>query len=130
MTTSCQPRPQPHSSGMAASSASSGTATNTPTRTRWKVELGSSSMSGLAGRIWVLVAPPPAGEVGATAGSVALAASGGGKVVASATLTVSGDVVIVLLVGTEWWTGTLVRLRNRSLRDRRLGKAWPVNFCS
>src|SRR5579862_5563238 len=71
MITSCQPRPQPHNSGMAASSASSGMATNAPTSTRWKVEVGSSSKSGRA----------------AVRGLAA----------ASAGLTVSGEVVIVLL---------------------------------
>jgi hypothetical protein len=49
-------------------------------------------------------------------------------VAASTALTVSGDVVIVLL----WYrrrAGAFVRLRNRSLLYRRLGKAWQVNFC-
>jgi hypothetical protein len=49
-----------------------------------------------------------------------------GIVVASAALTVSGDVVIVLL-WISWIsakrTGTFVRLRNRSLRYRKLGRA-------
>src|SRR5580700_5183376 len=74
MITSCQPRPQPHNSGMAASRATSGMATNTPTSTRWKVEVASSSKSGRTAR-GRAVAP----------------------VVAPVLLTVSGEVVIVLL---------------------------------
>jgi hypothetical protein len=46
-----------------------------------------------------------------------------GIVVASAALTVSGDVVIVLLWISEKRAGAFVRLRNRSLRYRKLGRA-------
>ena len=98
MTTSCQPSPQPHSSGMAAISAMNGTATKTPTSTRLNVEVGSSSKSG---RGWVLVAlptgPPVAGAVGDGAWIVVVTVGRAGEVVTSAALTVSGDVVIVLL---------------------------------
>ena len=86
---------------MAATSATSGMATNTPTRKRWNVEVGSSSKSGLVGRSPVLVVlpmgPADAGVVGDVAGSAVVAASRAGAMVASAALTVSGDVVIVLL---------------------------------
>src|SRR5580693_5328189 len=101
MITSCQPRPQPHSSGMAATSAASGMATNRPTRKRWNAEFGSSAKSDLAGRGSVLVVPPTgpagAGAVGAVAGSAVVAVGRDGARAASAALTVSGDVVIVLL---------------------------------
>src|SRR5580704_2864129 len=101
MTTSCQPRPQPHSSGMAATSATRGMATKTPTRTRWNVGVDSSSKSGRDGRIRVLVVPPmgpaDAGAAGDVAGPAVVAADRVGAMVASAALTVSGDVVIVLL---------------------------------
>src|SRR5580704_2744518 len=101
MITSCQPRPQPHSSGMAATSAASGMATNSPTRKRWSGEFGSSSRSGLtlwAGRGWglvVAVTVPPVVPADAGVAWFALVASA--VVVASAALTVSGEVVIVLL---------------------------------
>jgi hypothetical protein len=86
---------------MAATRAASGTATKTPTRTRWSVELGSSSRSGLtlwAGRGWglaVAVTVPPV--VPADAGVAWFALVAPAVVVASAALTVSGKVVIVLL---------------------------------
>src|SRR5208282_4681212 len=92
MTTSCQFRPQPHSSGTAAISATSGTATKTPTRKRWNVGVVSSSRSGRAGRGWVLVVLPTGPADAGMVGDVARPA-----VVASTALTVSGDVVIVLL---------------------------------
>jgi hypothetical protein len=86
---------------MAATSATNGTATKTPTRTRWNVAFGLSTRSGLVGRAWVLVArpmdPPVAGTVGDVAWSAMVAASRAGEVVASAALSVSGDVVIVIL---------------------------------
>src|SRR5579859_7871481 len=86
---------------MAAASARSGMATKTPTRKRWSAELGSSSRSGRVGRSMVLEAPPigpaDAGIVGEVALSAVAAASRAGAMVASAALTVSGDVVIVLL---------------------------------
>src|SRR6516225_8248057 len=121
MTTSCQPRPQPHSSGIAAIRATSGTATNTPTRKRWADEVGSSSMSGLGVRDRVLAVPPlaPSSEAGAAARSVV--AGGRAVAVASATLTMSGEVVIVLLLVRTVGAGAPIRLRNRSLRNRRLG---------
>src|SRR5262245_21248779 len=109
---------------MAASSAASGMATNTPTRKRWAREFGSSAPSGRGGRTRVLavvltVPPMVPADVGVTW-------SAG---VASAAWTVSGEVVIVLLWNSAKRTGAFVRLRNRSLRNRRLGKAWRVNSC-
>src|SRR5271154_6708987 len=102
MTTSCQPsRPQPHASGIAATSATSGMATKTPTRTRWKVEDGSSSNSDLAERNLVLLAPSTGLPAPVAVGDEAWTAVGtggcAGEIVTSAALTVSGDVVIVLL---------------------------------
>src|SRR5580704_8451270 len=118
---------------MAATSATSGMATKTPTKTRWNVEVGSSSRSGRVGRIRVLVVPPmgpaDAGVVGDETRSAVVAASRALATVASAALTVSGDVVIVLLWISENRAGAFVRLRNRSLRNRKLGKAWQMNFC-
>ena len=86
---------------MAATSATSGTATNRPTRKRWADETGSSSRSGRAlwaGRGWVLavaVTDPPV--VPADTGMAWFALVASAVVVASAALTVSGEVVIVLL---------------------------------
>jgi len=78
----------------------SGMATKTPTRTRWNVEDGSSSNSDLG---WTLVAlpidPPAVGAVAGEAWAAVLAAGRAGEVVTSVSLTVSGDVVIVLLAG-------------------------------
>src|ERR1700683_4111070 len=101
MTTACQSRPQPHISGIAAIKATSGTATNSPTRKRWNVEVGSSAKSGRGVRDWVLVASPsvaPGAGVWSVsaAGCAAEAASAWWTV--SAGRTVSGEVVIVLLV--------------------------------
>src|SRR5579871_4197988 len=117
MTTSCQPRPQPHSSGIAATRAASGTATNSPTRNRWNVEFGSSSRSGRGVRAWVLVAPP---SVPPGAGARFVRVADCAAEAAPVTRTVSGEVVIVLLLVKAERAGALVRLRNRSLRNRRL----------
>src|ERR1700730_69164 len=95
MTMSCQPRPQPHSSGMAAIRATSGTVTNSPTMKRWSAELGSSSKSGRGVRGWVLTAPP---GVLPGAGAWCVRADGRGAEAAPVTWTVSGEVVIVLLL--------------------------------
>jgi hypothetical protein len=81
-------------------SAMSGMATKTPTSTRWNVEDGSSSNSDLG---WTLVAPPmdpsAAGAVVDEAWAAVVAVGRAGEVVTSVSLTVSGDVVILLLAG-------------------------------
>ena len=98
---------------MAAISASSGTATNTPTSTRWNVEFGSSAKSGRITRGWLvavspvlavspmtsvlLVLPMTLPLAGDGFCAVLAVAGSAGAVVALAALTVSGDVVIVLL---------------------------------
>src|SRR5690242_15433076 len=103
MTTSCQPRPQPQANGIDAIRASIGTPTNRPTRIRCAIELGASSKSGRAGT--VLAAPlmtfvPRASGV--------------------------GDMV---LLGISAPGGSLIRLRNRSLRHRRLCRGPKMNIC-
>src|SRR5580700_9933165 len=126
MTTSCQPRPQPHSSGIAATRATSGTATNRPTMKRWSPELGSSSKSGRGVRGCVLTAPP---SVPPGAGAWSVRAEGGAAEAAPVARTVSGEVVIVLLWVQAEQAGAFIRLRNRSLPDRRLGNTSRMNFC-
>src|ERR1700722_635770 len=125
MTTSCQPRPQPHSSGIAAIRATSGTVTNRPTMKRWNAEFGSSSKSGRGVRGWVLTASPSV-PPGAGAGSVR--AEDRAAEAAPVAWTVSGEVVIVLLWIQTGQAGASIRLRNRSLPDRRLGHTSPDEF--
>src|SRR5580704_9118202 len=126
MTTACQSRPQPHSSGIAATTATSGTVTNRPTRKRCNAEFGSSLRSGRGVRGWVLTTPPivPPG-----AGAWSVRAEGRAAEAAPVGWTVSGEVVIVLLWVQAGQAGALVRLRNRSLRYRRLGNTSQMNFC-
>src|ERR1700729_1178021 len=95
MTAACQSRPQPHSSGIAATTATSGTVTNSPTRKRWSPEFGSSERSGRGVRGWVLTAPS---SVPPGAGSWSVRAAGRATEASPATWTVSGEVVIVLLL--------------------------------
>src|SRR3954453_10403635 len=99
MITSCQPRPHPHSAGIAAAIASSGITTNRPRAICWVVVAFSSSTSGLA--------------IERAAGARAVAVSLG--------LMDASGVVDMLLLRVRPPGGSLVRLRNRSLRDRRLG---------
>src|SRR5580658_156629 len=98
MTTACQSSPQPHSSGMPAARITSGMATNTPTRTRWNVEFGSLSKSDRGIRGWVLVDPPVASRGEDVVVWSVIAAGRADEAAASVTLTVSGEVVIVLLL--------------------------------
>src|SRR5580704_3976718 len=95
MTTACQSRPQPHSSGIAATTATSGMVTNSATRKRCNAEFGSSSRSGRGVRGWVLTAPS---SVPPGAGAWSVRAAGRAAEASPALWTVSGEVVIVLLL--------------------------------
>src|SRR5215468_541909 len=106
---SCQPRPQPQAKGIAASSASIGTPVNTPTRMRCAREFCTSSMSDRAARLT---------GAGSATGRVATA------VVPVMPLVPLASVVVVMVLPEVGADGRklLIRLRNRSLRYRRLRK--------
>src|SRR5215831_8415431 len=110
---SCQPRPQPQANGIAATSASIGMPTNTPTRMRCTREVCASSMSGRAARLT---------GAGPATGRVAIVVVPVLPLVPRA----SGVVVMVLPEVGDGGRKSLIRLRNRSLRYRRLRKGLTI----